>query len=1432
MNKKVHLFLFLFFILLVTQLFHVAIAEEKKALVKVILEKTGIRIEISKGYFVAPYIVQSQENFQSISNKAYKTPDYADILAKTNRMAVDAVLSPGTSILIPVTDFLLKFKPEKIQEQIQKIESFLKSAGTENLFEYTWTQIDVNFSIEGGKTTYTKFNPKNLELTAPNDKSLKLILSFIQQPLLQIFEGNTKIEEVEVRGVVKQKQESKVEKEKVTEAGVNVPQPPLGKKEDLNEAIRLHEEATFLTNSGSYREAELTYKRALQLFDKLFGSENSSLAPLLNNFSILYYLQERYKESEALLLRALTIEKKSLKPEHHDHLRTLDHLGHVYEGEGRYQEALSVYLQCVEIRKQSSGTNHRDFAMSLNSLGGAYYRLGSKEKAKSLFEQALSILEKTVGADHSDVATVSINLAFTLEDMGDLSHAIKLYERTLSIRKKMLGANHPSLVSPLFALAGIYNKQKRYDEAARLQEQGVSIQEVNLGKEHPELASSITVLGNIYLFLGRHDEAVALLKRALQIYEKTYGPNDSRLVQALNNLAKVYEWLGRKAEAEKMAARAKTIGRATKAPTAEPLQKTSPGLVVLESKGEKEVESAIRNRSETFHRLFNLGRYQEAIEPTKEALQLAEKSFGPDHPEVAIQLNNLGVLYLALGHYWEAQPFFDRALEIREKAFGKEDIRVAAVLTNLGGVFNGMRQWQQAELFYRRALGINKKALGAEDPLIASSLNNVAVALKIQGRYGEAEEMQREALAIAKKYYGPNHLEVAGYLEGIASIYYSQGLLDKAEPPYREALSIREKSLGRDHPVLCDVLRSFAEVLIAQKRYAEAEVLLMHALEIVQKQLAPNHPSDATILDRLALLRLSQGRPSEAIEFSRKATAIYRNRAIRAGEGGFSGSSSERVYVRPIFINHIEASMRLMENEPQRRWTHLGESLEVCQIAHATSAAQAVSRMAARFGVKNDKLTSLIRAHQDAINRQKALESQLISSLNQLIENRDAEREKNLRVQLKEIFIKIQELDKELARDFPEYAELANSKPIPMKDLQRLLSEDEAVIAFLVGEKESYLWVVRNNDGVLHRLDIGKEGMEKQVRRLRRGLDQKEIKSVEDLKSYDIEQAHQLYKKIFAPAVPSLTKIRHIMVIPDASLQSLPMGVLVSEAPSRPIQEFKDYHDIAWLAKKYAFTTLPSLGALRSLRHFAKKSTAKEPFAGFGDPLLEGETRDTKGLTPASIFSRGPVADVQKVKTLPRLPETAGELQMISRTLKGDPKHIFLREKATETQIRSMDLSRFRVLAFSTHGLMAGEFMGVAEPALVFTPPKMGTEADDGLLTSSEITNLKLNADWVILSACNTAAPDGTPGAEGLSGLAKAFFYAGTRTLLVSHWSVSSEATTQLITQMFQRVAREPNISGAEALRFSMMEMINSKEKPYCNHPFFWAPFVLVGEGK
>jgi CHAT domain-containing protein len=175
---------------------------------------------------------------------------------------------------------------------------------------------------------------------------------------------------------------------------------------------------------------------------------------------------------------------------------------------------------------------------------------------------------------------------------------------------------------------------------------------------------------------------------------------------------------------------------------------------------------------------------------------------------------------------------------------------------------------------------------------------------------------------------------------------------------------------------------------------------------------------------------------------------------------------------------------------------------------------------------------------------------------------------------------------------------------------------------------------------------------------------------------------------------------------------------------------------------------------------------------------------------------------------------------------------------ATETEVKALDrageLALHKIVYFATHGLVSGDIKGLGEPALALSLPQKATPEDDGLLTASEVTQLHLNADWVVLSACNTASGD-KPGAEALSGLARAFFYSGARSLLVSHWPVYSDAATLLTTSAFKIIedgqkAQKP-VGRAEALRRSMLALIRKKDDDFASHPSYWAPFVVVGEG-
>jgi CHAT domain-containing protein len=267
-----------------------------------------------------------------------------------------------------------------------------------------------------------------------------------------------------------------------------------------------------------------------------------------------------------------------------------------------------------------------------------------------------------------------------------------------------------------------------------------------------------------------------------------------------------------------------------------------------------------------------------------------------------------------------------------------------------------------------------------------------------------------------------------------------------------------------------------------------------------------------------------------------------------------------------------------------------------------------------------------------------------------------------------------------------------------------------------------------------------------------------------------------------------------------------------------------------------AITVLPSVASLRALRAFAKNSHATKPFVGFGDPTFQtskgdGKRQASRGVQPYQTYYNGASVDIARLRSgLPPLPDTADELRAIAKDVGASDDDVKLGAAATVTAVQSMPLDQYRIIDFATHGLVAGEVGGLSEPALVLSIPDHPTADDDGLLTSSRIAKLRLDADWAVLSACNTAAGD-TPGAEGLSGLARAFFYAGARSLLVSHWPVDSAAAVKLTTGAFAELKKDPTIGRAEALRRSMRALIADRSSELNANPSIWAPFVLVGEG-
>ncbi|WP_420478423.1 CHAT domain-containing protein [Brevundimonas sp. FT23028] len=537
------------------------------------------------------------------------------------------------------------------------------------------------------------------------------------------------------------------------------------------------------------------------------------------------------------------------------------------------------------------------------------------------------------------------------------------------------------------------------------------------------------------------------------------------------------------------------------------------------------------------------------------------------------------------------------------------------------------------------------------------------------------------------------------------------------------------------------------------------------------------------------------------------------------------------------------------------------EAFEAAQWAMASDAADALAKVSARFAQGDDALGRLAEEREALIVRrdrlERALERHYAST-----DPADLTARTRAQADWEAATTRLAALDAEIEARFPAYSDLTSPRALSIEETRRMLRPDEGLLLVLVNPEATYVWAVTRERTAWVRSEALTEArLATVVERLRASLGATAAPRGDDVDPlvfagrqpvpFDRGESWRLYSELILPVEETFKDKTTLITVTTGALATLPLSVLVTAPPQGRDADPDALAATSWLADRYAMAALPAVSSLRSLRCYLVADPAarsegcppmpaggpREPgparplqLAAFGAPLLAGAPGDpTRGAATAESVMAGQLADVRKLKALPYLRGSRLELE----TLKARYPDAVVRigAEATERAVRTADadaLSRARFVVFSTHGLTAGS--AAAEPGLVMTPPEEATEADDGYLSASEAAQLKLNAEFVVLSACNTAASDGRPGGEGLSGLARAFFYAGARSVLVSHWEVSDAATTTLITAAFADLdGHAVSDPGVRARALQAGQRAVRAERRWA-HPAYWAAFTLVGE--
>jgi CHAT domain-containing protein len=543
------------------------------------------------------------------------------------------------------------------------------------------------------------------------------------------------------------------------------------------------------------------------------------------------------------------------------------------------------------------------------------------------------------------------------------------------------------------------------------------------------------------------------------------------------------------------------------------------------------------------------------------------------------------------------------------------------------------------------------------------------------------------------------------------------------------------------------------------------------------------------------------------------------------------------------------------------------ETFRLADAVRGHTVQKALADASVRMAAKDPALADLVRTDQDHAKQIAAELGALNNMLSLPSDQRDDNTVRAISAEIAKLRDERKVAQQQIKQKFPAYANLIDPKPPTVDDIKASLRSGEALISFYFGQNKSFVWAVpKDGDVAFAEVPPTATELEANVRRLREALEP-QVTMVADIPAFDVSLAYQLYSQLLKPVAAGWQGSKNLIVVTNGALGELPLGLLPTapaqvDAQAQPL--FSGYRSVPWLARTHAVTVVPSAAALVTLRHLPAGAPGRDMLIGFGDPYFNAQeaeeaeaeqtmqvaVADTSSSDPGTVTTRGiplklraapHTEDVDKAELalLPRLPDTRLELLAMAKALAVDPPTaLYLGKAANEQNVETLNLSHYKIVAFATHGLVPGDIDGLTQPALALTAPEVAGVKGNGLLTMEKILALKLDADWVVLSACNTAAGAGA-GAEAASGLGSAFFYAGTRALLVTNWSVHSASARELMTGVFKRQSADPAISRSEALRRSMVALIDGpgavdgfgKTIFSYAHPMFWAPYSLIGDG-
>ena len=1046
----------------------------------------------------------------------------------------------------------------------------------------------------------------------------------------------------------------------------------------------------------------------------------------------------------------------------------------------------------------------------LTALGVHFKSIGDQEKALEYFGKALEIRQGI--DDRRGVAANLANIGNVLRRRHEVSEAQSKLEQALATYRELSDkrgeADTLTNLGHVDAARGI--------SSAALEKLGQALKLHREIQDTRGIATDLASMGKLYLARGDLAHAQSSLEEAVRINKHIRNPGGE--VAILAELAMLQRAKGNSSAALSVLNKALELARQTKdeQAVASINLKTA---TILEDSGDypkalsllDQTLAAMRQQGDRKGELWALSGigviqaktedYENALKNLHEALKLRN--------ELGLSPSQFRDLDFYLGEIYEGFRDLDLALEHYHRALslaqtpGNETV-LGLIYDRIGNIYYRMEEYSRAKDFLDDAL-----RLSAETRNVAMRKSQLIRMGDIASKLGDSEgalKYQKSALDLSRESH--DQQTEARILTRIGTLYQTLGRPNTALEHYQEALEIHTK-LGNRRGLNENLL----QIALVSSTLGDADSAvkdLKRAFDIAQSS------EDRSMLWKAYFImgRTLEAKqsPGEALEAYRKALDV-----LERIETEVVADSDEEDFIfggkTALFETTLRVLMRLAKKDPGGAYDSqalkIAEKLKAGEFETTLSRinVESFSDLPPELLVREKSLRLTLTRLNAHLEQERSRVNPDQAQIKKLLDERTAK--ENTFKQLKELLLK----------EFPAYAELRYARPILLDQIQKaVIDPDEAIFEYIVTRSRTYLFAIDNNRLHTYTTDYSGQELEKDVEILTRPLHRAEAQA-----SWDPSVAHRLYSRLIKPLEYFIVGKKTVVIVPHGPLAGLPFEILV-DSPAHAGKRFWSATDRpSHLVEKYAFCYEPSLSVLSQVRTRKRTRNPGWNLVAFGDAIYSDASKNRE-LNPGAeklMSSMNLTADATRGEELRPLPGARKEISEIVKIM-GGPHQAYLGEQATESLFKKADLSRYAYIHLATHGVLLGGGKHQQQPAIIFS--LYGDKGNDGFLQLGEAFGLRLNSDLVVLSSCLTPAKSARAEGYGLMGLARAFLFAGTNSVILSAWQVNDDSTPRLFIEMYRDLK---DGSKAEALREAKLTLLKNSGT---SHPYYWGPFVLVGD--